>query len=140
MTKDAASVAYDVAGRAVDFTRKLYQCCEGVVDYSTGRDPWHDPAQEIIAIMYQWLYENGKITLSSPFSAICNLINSYMPYFFTLDMSECSELTNVRYNNLCNAELRCLSNERHRLTVLSNLRVVYDLTCAGELLGEDIDY
>jgi hypothetical protein len=136
MTKDAASVAYDVANRASDFTRKLYQCCEGVV--APNWDPFHDSSKEIIIIMYCWLFENSKIIFDTPFSVVCNLINSHTIHFFTLDLSKCSELFVRRYQHFANCELKMLAD--HKTAVLGDLRVVFDLTCAGELLGEDVDY
>lgn len=138
MTKSSVDITHQVFGRAQDFTRKLYQCCENYVDTTTDRDPWHDTSEEIISIMYCWLFENEKIFSDTPFPVVCNLINSHTIHFFTLDLSRCSELFVRRYQNLAKCELKMLDD--HKATVIGDLRIVFDLTCTGELIGDGVEY
>ncbi len=126
------------AARAKDFTTKLYRCCEGVVDYTTNRDPWHDLAEEMIITLYLWLTDNGKVDLDTPFAEICSEINSVAIYFFTLDLESCSLPVADRITKIRNVQLETL--EQHRETVLSDFRAVFDLTCVGAFLGDEITY
>lgn len=119
------------------FTRKLYQSCGNIVDM-TGVDPHVNTSESVLRVIYMWLYDTEKITLNTPFTVVCNLINSVAINFFTLDMSRCTKETVVLYNDIRKKQLNGL--DRHREAVLSDFRVVFDLTCAGELQGEDFDY
>jgi len=119
---------------ANNFTKRLYQCCEGVVDISD-RPFQNGTSKEMLVALYLWLVDNDKINLETPFSKICDEINAVAIYFFTLDLDKCSPATVDLMLRLRKLQLGLL--EKDKESVLSDFRVVFDLTNAGAFLDEE---
>lgn len=120
--------------KAQQFVDRLHKLCDDVV--AQPGDSFHDDAGNMIWMLYDWLFENQKINEDTTFSEVCNRINAIAPYVFTLDLEKCSETVRMRFLKFRDTELRVL--EYHREMVLTMFQQVFDLTCAGALLGIEV--
>ncbi len=140
MRKDILMPDYyaEVLSKADSFTKKLYESCAQYVNLSA-RDPFHDYAEQIINVLFLWLWDNGSIDADTGFNMICSAINDVAVHFFTLDTDKCSEITRNRWTTIRQDELQRLEYNQ-KAYVLDDLRVVFDLTCAGMFAGAGFIY
>lgn len=115
------------------FTLTLSEKCEEV-NPSTEREPFHDTAEEIIKVLYIYLYETKQITYKTSYFEICSRINSAAINFFNLDISNCSPETISRYTLIKKNELDCFNHDSTKKLMLLDFRTVFDLTCAGKFV------
>lgn len=115
------------------FTLKLSGLCEEV-NPSTEREPFHESAEEIIKVLYLYLYETEQITYKTRYYDVCCYINKAATNFFNLDVSNCSDTTKSRYTIIKKYEMDCLNHDSTKNLMLLDFRTVFDITCAGKFI------
>lgn len=120
-----------------NFVKQLYKECDGMQCLSVA-DPFHDMGEIILDVLYLWLRENNKVYRNTPFAEVCEKMHMLANDFFDLDMSNCSEITRMRWMKAKDDEWGMLTKKQFRFCALSDFRIVFDLTQAGSQMKDVI--